>query len=133
MAETLIKQQGMDPTTRLASKTIAGTRDMAAASGNVAYTGLGFRPTSIILFYAISSTFTFGMGSADSAKAVNTVGNDASGNMRPNGGYLVTAYTSPSVSQLATISTFDADGFTLTWTKNGSPTGTLSLYFLCFR
>lgn len=34
--------------------------------------------------------------------------------------------------QLANIKTFDADGFTITWTKEGSPIGTENLVFLCF-
>ena len=34
----------------------------------------------------------------------------------------------------ATISTYDADGFKLTWTKGGSPgAGTLTAYVLCLK
>ena len=130
MTATTLKEQAMNSVTRLASKAISTTKDMTQASGDVAYTGVGFVPTSIIVFYGIPSTFTWGMGHSDSAKTVNTVGNDSATNMRPNVGYFITAYTSPSASQLATVKTFDTDGFTLTWTKNSAPTGTLSLFFL---
>jgi hypothetical protein len=34
----------------------------------------------------------------------------------------------------AVIASYDADGFTLTWTKtSGSPTGTAGLMFLCYK
>ena len=33
----------------------------------------------------------------------------------------------------ASLSTFDSDGFTLTWTKTGTPTGTLTVNYLAFR
>jgi hypothetical protein len=35
--------------------------------------------------------------------------------------------------QTATLSAFDADGFTLAWTKNVSPTGTANIYYIAFR
>jgi hypothetical protein len=35
--------------------------------------------------------------------------------------------------QQATISSIDSDGFTLSWTKVGSPTGTLNLNILAFK
>ena len=38
-----------------------------------------------------------------------------------------------TTGQTATLSSFDTDGFTLAWTKNGAPTGTVVYYALCFR
>ena len=132
MAETLIKQQGMDPTTRLASKTITGTRDLAAATGDVAYTGVGFRPTSIQASCFIEGGSTDSTGFADSSKAgraITTYAPDA----KTGGAYLLFPYPSAGNNQTAIVKSYDADGFTLTWTKTGSPTGTANLSFLCFR
>ncbi|MCE5227131.1 MAG: hypothetical protein LLG05_14895, partial [Porphyromonadaceae bacterium] len=52
----------------LSSKIITATRDMTSASGDVSYTGVGFMPTSIVCFGAISGTYSFFVGSADSSK-----------------------------------------------------------------
>lgn len=133
MTATTLKPQAMNATKRLASKIININRDATAASGDVSYTGVGFMPTAMVITYGISSTYNFGMGMVDSAKTVNTSSNDATAfNIRHNPGYLVTAYPSGG-SQFAILKTWDADGFTLTWTKSGSPTGTIALFCLCFQ
>jgi hypothetical protein len=36
-------------------------------------------------------------------------------------------------SHAGKIKTFDTDGFTITWTKGGSPTGAASVFYLCLR
>lgn len=125
----------------LNSKIITATRNMTAAGGNVSYTGVGFQPTSIIVFYYITDTKTSGWGMVDSSKNTGQfrmVGD--TGNYRGNndsaggGGFFIFASTGAAdVDQYAGLSSFDSDGFTLTWSKRGSPTGTLNLYFLCFR
>jgi hypothetical protein len=57
------------------------------------------------------------------------------GNLEP---YIQTAVliaftTGGGVSNNAVLKSFDADGFTLTWTKAGSPTGTLTVAYLALR
>lgn len=46
---------------------------------------------------------------------------------------LIVLNTAGSTDQNATIASYDADGFTLTWTKTGSPTGTATLLFICYK
>lgn len=113
-------------------KVLAGTRDMTAASGDVAYTGVGFKPAAIIAIAGGDGTkldFSAGMADAAAYKSVC---------------YNLTVFTSAAVlinlvpatgkQQSAILKTFDADGFTLTWTKAGSPDAeTAGLYFLCLR
>lgn len=120
--------------TRLKSKIITATRDYAGASGDVAYTGVGFVPTSVIAIYGKSSaTVGDGIGVADSfgdEQSINNRQNNGTSNITANiiysdivsGGY-----------QSAVLKTFDSDGFTLTWSKLGTPTGTMNIIFLCFR
>jgi hypothetical protein len=36
-------------------------------------------------------------------------------------------------NQTADIASYDSDGFTLSWTKTGSPTGTATVQIMCFR
>ena len=136
MAETLIKQQGMDPTTRLASKTITGTRDLAAASGDVAYTGVGFRPTSIVVFAGITAAVPYSSGGAGSGRSGYSMVRAFDGNTYANlyaDAVIVIAQATGSKDQWAKVASYDADGFTLTWTKVNLPTGSAALSFLCFR
>jgi hypothetical protein len=120
--------------TRLKSKIITATRDLTAASGDVSYTGLDFTPTSIQCICSITGNFTFSMGFADSGKASSVIFPTAAGVMNENSNRLIDVISGPGAEQYAVVKTFDANvGFTLTWTKGGSPTGTLNLKFLCFR
>lgn len=121
--------------TRLLSKIIIGTRDNTAASGDVSYTGVGFTPTAIICMANIDNsgvTAYWSMGVSDSSVAEYGMeyADDERNFQRAN-----IAYIQPSLgnAQTAVVKTYDADGFTLTWTKTGSPTGTTNLTFLCFR
>lgn len=123
--------------TRLKSKLIAATRDMTASSGDVAYTGVGFMPTAIM---AIASTGSSGgapatpmsIGFTDSSEIAGNVSSVGVDTFAVEGNYLILLYQGANF-QYANISSFDADGFTLTWTKGSSPTGTAHIRFLCFR
>ena len=118
----------------LSSIILTATRDMTAASGNVAYTGAGFKPTSII---CLSSSGTAGAvgtswGYSDSAKTATALV------LQGNGNYSIQArlsYMEPVTGNVqdASIATYDTDGFTLTWTKTATPTGTATLRFLCYK
>lgn len=134
MSETKLKNQSLDTVARLASKVIVATRDMTAASGDVSYTGVGFKPSCIIALVNIDANqnASLGIGVCDSSRTDNTVG-------QYNGGYLyqgsafITVESTGAQAQIAVVKSFDIDGFTLTWTKQNSPTGTAKIIFLCFR
>lgn len=107
---------------------------MTASSGNVSYTGVGFTPTSILCLSAIHTTFAFSVSMSDSAKTTGNITAQSASAMRVYDQYLCLLYGATDADfQGGVISTYDADGFTITWTKAGSPTGTGSLKFLCFR
>ena len=122
----------------LLSKVIYFTRDMTAATGDVAYTGVGFTPKSIIFLGSINGTATGGAiglaGSGITQDGMTIVVNGAL-----NFGAWANATTAcfsinngaGGTDQTAKVKTFDADGFTITWTKNGSPTGTGQVIALC--
>ncbi len=111
-------------------KVKAETKDMTAASGDVSYTGYGFTPTGLIIFAYVASN-RGSIGSSDPAKALIsftlvsttfTLGNS------------VIVYLNLAVGrQDAIVKSYDADGFTLTWTKTGSPTGTGYLTVFAFK
>jgi hypothetical protein len=118
----------------LSSKIITDTRDMTAvgAPTDVAYTGVGFKPTSLMCTFNIDGTQFMGIGFVDSALTNAQVDRDFDSNFYTNTNLINLVITS-NTGQRGLLKSFDADGFTITWTKVGSPTGTGLLRFLCFR
>lgn len=118
--------------TPVSSTSITFTRDMTTATGTQAVTGVGFTPTAIIFVYAISGTAQEGVGFADSSKAGRN-----RNYLTGSGWFIGTQAISASVSsgnyQTGNVSTYDSDGFTISWAKTGAPTGTLTVYALCLR
>lgn len=119
--------------TRLRSKVVQITRDLSAATGDVSYTGAGFPPSAVFAMAASGGvTLSFGIG--DSAKGVNAFKKDGDStnyfnNTATFGACLVFFSPTSGNNQAAIIKTWDADGLTLTWTKTGSPTGTVTVNF----
>ena len=109
------------------------TKDMTEATGTVAYTGVGFKP-SAILFFACGPT--------DNAISIGADDGTNKGMVSAYGTLNFTVVTTDSIYLLnaagttlqnARISSFDSDGFTLSWTKVGSPTGTATIIYLAIR
>jgi hypothetical protein len=122
-----------DVNTRLKSKIITSTRDGTAASGDVAYTGIGFMPTSIHALMSIDGTLYWSNGVSDSAKVASSKYQSAA-NVVYSAANLVSYSNYSGWAQNATVKSYDADGFTLTWTKTATPSAaTLSITFICFR
>lgn len=121
--------------TRLKSKTGTFTRDAAGTTANVAYTGVGFTPTSIVFTAVISGSVNQSVGFADSAKGGKVVTRGFDGNNYPNlytNACIAIAQAAGSNDQWAKVATYDADGFTLTWTKVNSPTGTITVDYIAY-
>lgn len=115
-----------------APKAGAFTRDISLA-GSQSVTGVGFKPRAILFLMNKNATYVAGMGIAGGAgtggtlfdNSVNIAGTYATaGNplyIRDSGG-----------NYLGDITSYDSDGFTISWTKQGSPTGTVDIYYLAF-
>lgn len=108
------------------------SRDMATASGSVDYTGVGFKPTAVIFMARLVDVFTFSVGFQNAAVA-SAIFPYAVNIMSGSGASAIALYTSASNYQLASISSYNADGFTLGWSKTGSPTGSATIYYLALR
>jgi hypothetical protein len=107
---------------------------MTAASGDVATTGIGFTPSSIIcLSVEGGDAQQVSWGLADSTKTVNCFSFNSNGAFYQSNNLLFIETTDSSTYQKAIIKSYDSDGFTLTWTKSGSPTGTTNVILLCLR
>ncbi len=116
------------------------TREMDAASGDVSYTGTGFTPTGV-MFTAqgpLAGEFSIGgRGAAASGVIVDNSGITAniwSSSVHASLSAVINLIQTTNVQQYAILKTFDANGFTLTWTKVGSPTaGTATVIYYATR
>lgn len=120
----------------LSSKLIAATRDMTLATGSVSYTGVGFRPTCLQAFAAntaLSGNNAIN-GYCDSAlgQAALRAGSATPGNYVYLASVLINLGTDGNLQTFA-VTSFDADGFTGTWTRTGAPGGTQSIAFIAFK
>ena len=101
-------------------------RGLASASGNVSVTGLGFRPTNIEFICAVNASNERSVGHAGltiSGYANRCLTTDFSGANFSSTDCLRIIRSSPGNEQKAVLATMDKDGFTLAWTKVGSPPG----------
>ena len=112
------------------------TYDLSTASGDQAIDGVGFQPTAILLIAVESSV----AGQASWGFSVGT--NDFS--IRDNHAFVADSYNAVSAQIInlggdgtnrnnAVLTSMDSDGFTLTWTKVASPTGTLTGFYFAIR
>lgn len=108
------------------------TRVLTAATGDVAYTGYGFQPDYLIIFGKITSGMlswgTLGVSAFEIGLRSNYTGSTFY--------YLdniLTFKTASGDQQYASVKSLDADGFTLTWTKSGTPTQTANLSVWAFK
>jgi hypothetical protein len=113
-------------------KIITLTRDLTAATGSVAYTGVGFKPNSLICVYYLTG-YGNGVGFAGpdlaSACILTVAGVIGIGNTN-----FCQIYDSTGTKhQAATVASYGSDGFSLAWLKANDPTGTLNVFVLCKR
>lgn len=122
-----------DLNTRLKSKIISFTRDGTATGGDVSYTGVGFKPTSIVALMSTNGSAYCSEGYSDSVKVSMTKYQTGTGTTYI-GGNLIMYSDQNTFAQSAIVKTYDNDGFTLTWTKTASPAAnTLTCYLICYK
>jgi hypothetical protein len=118
------------------SRFVSFTRDLTAATGSVAYTGIGFIPTTIIIFGAIASTTfsSFGFADVNRSEGAMAGGAVAIGQWTYNTTaiYIASEVTFAN-NQTGSVSAYSQDGFSISWVKTGSPTGTAQFYALCLK
>lgn len=111
------------------------SRDTATASGTQSVTGVGFQPTACLFFGAASSATAEVSWGADNDTAnfcISDNHNATADTFGLNSDSSIRWVESGADRYEGTITTLGADGFTITWTKTGSPTGTNTSQFLCF-
>lgn len=116
-------------------KIVSFTRDTATASGTQAVTGVGFKPRVVVfLSGTVTGSGKVSVGIDDGTTPIGAFNNH---NSTADTWGLDTSFSieliesTPNFSQ-AKITTLGADGFTVTWTKTGTPTGSVTIGALCF-
>lgn len=103
------------------------TRDYGAVSGDVSYTGYGFTPTALLIIAATAGTDRTSIGGTEGTEH-GCISEEADALIAPSTTNLISCGTASG--QTAIYKSFDSDGFTLTWTKNGAP-GAQTIYMTC--
>jgi hypothetical protein len=120
-------------------KQITFNKDTADATGTTAYTGVGFKPTAAVATACIDNSDEWSVGVSDGggASSTNEGGvadrNGVSATQHEPLGTFIGLKQSSGVSYGGIISSLDADGFTVSWTKTGAKTGLAICHVLCFR
>jgi hypothetical protein len=113
------------------------TRDMTTATGSQAVTGVGFRPRLILFLAAEGSTSqaSIGFDLAGSSRASISNRNASAADVWARSGTSYSIYAEQGSGNVYAggVTSFDADGFTVSWVKSGSPTGTLGVDYLAMR
>lgn len=109
------------------------TYDVATASGTVDLTGFGFNPRGVEIIMGVAGGGAFhSHGFADaSVQGCNYV--NGAGTILVTTGITVVAQTTAGVTQATGVISFITDGIRFTWTKVGSPTGTITMIIKGWR
>jgi len=108
------------------------TRDMTASSGNVAYTGYGFKP-SYIEVKAVEPNNVWSWGASDGSTDRCTFIQNTFGGGSSDLTKCIHLEQSGGNHQHASVVSFDTNGFTLAWTKINSPTGFATVVITAYR
>jgi hypothetical protein len=114
--------------TQLLTKVKEYTRTATTGAGDVSYTGIGFKPTTLEAYVIVDGTSYACWGFADSGKAGASTYTywGSTAQVFHSYAYFVDIGMSSAWSR-ADVKSYDDDGFTLTWTKTGSPSGTINI------
>lgn len=121
----LMDASGDVPSWAYPFKMYSFSRAMDASSGNVSYTGIGFKPNALIFASANATIKSFSLGfhySNDTTSLGITINwNGTSTTFSTSNDTVRLIETAGSKEQTATVASLDSDGFTLSWTKTGTP------------
>jgi hypothetical protein len=114
------------------------TRDMAVASGDVSYTGYGFTPTALLIMATTPSAennVSFGFTYGTTCNCISLLPRSTPvWEALANKILLIERGAADgSMQQYAILKEMISGGFTLTWTKVGSPTAVITGFVLAFR
>ena len=105
-----------------------------STTGTQSVTGVGFQPTGIIAFgvQAGSGEAAWGFSDGTTDKALRDEYDQTAGSHSWSNSMLQ-LIESGSINSTVALTSFDADGFTVTKAKTSSPTGTTQVVFMCLK
>jgi len=123
--------QGILDLTSSGSKKIGSfTRATSAGAGTQAVTGVGFTPSHVI-FFAENGAENASWGFDDGTSHISITKQTAT--VFVAGGSFSISSEAGSYVYRGTITTLGSDGFTITWTTSGSPSGIVTCQFMAFE
>lgn len=108
------------------------TYNTATASGNLSTTGVGFKPSAIVFFNPGSGGTDGSWGFAEGTANYCTF-QVAGAGLSSDSTVCIYFYQAAGTRNYGGLFSFDADGFTLSWTKVGAITGTVTIGYLALR
>lgn len=108
------------------------TRDTETASGDQSITGVGFTPKALLFIGGQNQSSEVAWGLADASTEYGLA--DRQGNVADTYGTSTSRWgtfiQTGSLEYQGVVKTMDSDGFTITWTRSGTPSGTLTIGYL---
>ncbi len=112
------------------------TRDIATASGTQEITGTGFTPKSVIFFAIINivaDEYSWGVDDGTAHQVIMGYYSPSNSLTESAGASIYITIVTNAASYYGSISAFGANGFTINWTRGGTPTGTMTIKYIAFR
>lgn len=108
------------------------SRAASADTADISYSGLGGTPKFVFFLSAISGQQQACIGIDKSDERVGLYNSDMAVNesWTRSANVSIVAHFGASGYQTGKIKTLDVDGFTITWTKSGTPTGMIDVTYL---
>jgi len=115
----------------LKDKIITFERAMSELAGDVQYTGVGFKPKSIIFLAVIDLSQAQSLGFCDEKLVCCCDVYDDSNNCWSQTQFVIHIINVSGVWHRAIVKSLDNDGFTLTWTSDASVASIIKCVALC--
>lgn len=108
--------------------------DTATATGTQAVAGVGFKPSHVIFLALINVTSQASIGIDDGTTAQSLADYTAiTADTWSTDPFSIVLIQGAGNKYTGKISSLDANGFTISWTKTGAKTGTAKIYYLALR
>jgi len=127
-----IRQLQEGRSNRVPCKVGTFTKNMADASGNQSYTGIGFKPAAVIFFAGVNGADGDSKGIDDATASGYAADDyaDVPGGQVAGTGSSIVIVPAAGKSYAGHITSMDADGYTIAWTRTSTPTGIISVVYL---
>jgi len=108
------------------------TKNMADASGDQSYTGIGFKPAAVVFFAGVNASTGDSKGIDDGTTSGYAADDyaDVAGGQAAGTGASIVVVPAAGKSYVGKIASMDANGFTIAWTRTSTPTGTINVVYL---